>query len=148
MTCAGPLKKKREPCITYPNPNACCSLSLCGAQDGKSEALRQPLSTGKYQEVHTTIVRGVVDRAYFGLKPSQTVPASVMLTELAAGLAFSSLALHAWVGDSSDGLGVYKIFSRCKGSVISCARSPWVWEHASRGLVGEGRKKWPDLGGT
>ena len=58
-------------------------------------------------------MRGVVDRAYFGLKPSQTVPASVLLTETAAGLAFSSLALHAWVNDSSDGLGVYKIFSRC-----------------------------------
>ncbi|CAM9810990.1 unnamed protein product, partial [Laminaria digitata] len=81
-------------------------------EDGKSETLRQPLSTVKYQEVHTTIVRGVVDREYFGLKPSEAVPASVLLTESAAGLAISSLALHAWVGDSSDGLGVYKIFSR------------------------------------
>lgn len=98
--------------ITYPNPNACCLLPV-GAQDGKSETLRQPLSTVKYQEVHTTIVRGVVDREYFGLKPSEAVPASVLLTESAAGLAISSLALHAWVGDSSDGLGVYKIFSRC-----------------------------------
>lgn len=81
------------------------------------------MSTVKYQEVHTTIVRGVVDRAYFGLKPSETLPASVLLTEAAAGLSFSSLALHAWVGDSSDGLGVYKIFSRYVGSV-RCAVFP------------------------
>lgn len=61
-------------------------------------------------------MRGVVDRAYFGLKPSETMPASVLLTESAAGLAFSSLALHAWVDGSSDSLGVYKIFSRCLSS--------------------------------
>ncbi|CAM9405134.1 unnamed protein product [Pylaiella littoralis] len=81
-------------------------------EDGKPELLRQPLSVVKYQEVHTTFVRGTVDRAYFGLGEREEVPTSVLVTESAADLAFSSLALKTWVGDPSDGLGVYKLFSR------------------------------------
>lgn len=58
-------------------------------------------------------MRGVVNGAYFGLSaPGDEVPTSVLLTEPAADLAFSSLALKAWVGDPSDGVGVYKLFSR------------------------------------
>ncbi|CAM9195491.1 unnamed protein product, partial [Hapterophycus canaliculatus] len=82
-------------------------------EDGQPEASQPPLPVVKYQEVHTTLVRGVVDGAYFGLgSPGDEVPTSVLLTETAAGLAFSSLALKTWVGDPSDGVGVYKIFSR------------------------------------
>lgn len=66
----------------------------------------------KYQEVHTTFVRGTVDRAYFGLGEGEEVPTSVLLTESAGDLAFSSLALKTWVGHPSDRVGVYKLFSR------------------------------------
>lgn len=57
------------------------------------------------------MVRGVVDRAYFNLGPLEVVPSSVLLTEAAADLAFSSLARHAWI-DAAEGIGIYKLFSR------------------------------------
>lgn len=87
-------------------------MHLSAAQDGKPQAPRQPLTAVKYQEVHTTFVRGTVDPAYFGLGQGREVPASVLLTEAAADAAFSSLALKTWVGDPSEGVGLYKLFSR------------------------------------
>lgn len=57
-------------------------------------------------------MRGIVDPAYFGLEKGKKVPSSVLLTQSAADLAFSSLALKTWVGDPSDGVGLYKLFSR------------------------------------
>lgn len=82
-------------------------------KDGKAEPLRHPLPMVEFQEMHVVYVRGVVNRSYFGLGPKNRMPASVLLTESAAHLAFSSLSLHSWVGDPSDGVGVYKLFSRC-----------------------------------
>lgn len=90
-------------------------------QDGKPQAPRQPLAAVKYQEVHTTFVRGAVNPAYFGLEKGKDVPSSVVLTESAANLAFSSLALKTWVGDPSEGVGLYKLFSRyCHVLSIAC----------------------------
>lgn len=71
--------------------------------------------------MHTTFVRGVVDRAYFGLGPLEEVPSSVLLTESAADLAFSSLARYAWI-DAAEGVGIYKLFSR----YIASERLGWV----------------------
>lgn len=90
----------------------CLPNTRLPVQDGKPQAPRQPLPTVKYQEVHTTFVRGTVDPAYFGLGKGKRVPSSVLLTESAADLAFSSLALKTWIGDPSDGVGLYKLFSR------------------------------------
>lgn len=82
-------------------------------QDGEAETLRKPLSLVKYQKVHTTYVRGKIDKSYFGLGPKDAMPPSVLLTEAGAvDSIFSSLALHAWTGSPSDGVGVYKLFSR------------------------------------
>lgn len=67
-------------------------------------------------------MRGVVDGAYFGLGKGEEVPNSVLLTERAAGLAFSSLALKTWVGDPADGVGVYKLFSRYNLSQATCGQ--------------------------
>ncbi|CBJ27907.1 conserved unknown protein [Ectocarpus siliculosus] len=97
--------------IATPIGLAGISLDMRG-EDGSPETPIQPLPVVKYQEVHTTFVRGVVDGAYFGLGKGEEVPNSVLLTERAAGLAFSSLALKTWVGDPADGVGVYKLFSR------------------------------------
>lgn len=93
------------------------STAVCCVQDGKPQAPRQPLRAVKYQEVHTTFVRGTVDPAYFGLGKGEKVPSSVLLTEAAADVAFSSLALKTWVGDPSDLVGLYKLFSRYLGMV-------------------------------
>ena len=57
-------------------------------------------------------MRGSVDPSYFGLGKGKKVPSTVLLTESAADLPFSSLALKTWVGDPSDGVGLYKLFSR------------------------------------
>ncbi|CAM9895784.1 unnamed protein product [Scytosiphon promiscuus] len=98
--------------IATPISLAGITLDIRG-EDGQAEPPRRPLPVVKYQEVHTTLVRGVVDGAYFGLgRPSDEVPTSVLLTEPAADLAFSSLALKAWVGDPAERVGVYKLFSR------------------------------------
>lgn len=82
------------------------------SQDGKTEPLKHPLPLVKYREVHATFIRGTIDRTYFGLGPLEVIPASVLLTDSAADLAFSSLALHGWQGDPSEGIGIYKLFSR------------------------------------
>lgn len=92
--------------------SACRTRAYLSVQDTKPQAPRQPLPAVRYQEVHTTFVRGTVDPAYFGLEKDKKVPSSVLLTESAADLAFSSLALKNWVGDPSDGVGLYKLFSR------------------------------------
>eukprot|EP00903_Cladosiphon_okamuranus_P011915 g11191.t1 len=97
--------------IAAPIGLAGISLDMRG-EDAKPQAPRQPLPVVKYQEVHTTFVRGTVDPAYFGLEKGKKVPSSVLLTESAADLAFSSLALKTWVGDPSEGVGLYKLFSR------------------------------------
>ena len=81
-------------------------------KDNKAETLQRPLPLVEYQEVHTTFVCGVVDRSYFGLRVEDPMPASVLLTESATHLPFSSLARHSWLDDAPDGVGVYKLFSR------------------------------------
>ncbi|CAM9189606.1 unnamed protein product [Ascophyllum nodosum] len=93
-------------------------ISLAGitfdvrGEDNKAETLQRPLPLVEYQEVHTTFVCGVVDRSYFGLRVEDPMPASVLLTESATHLPFSSLARHSWLDDAPDGVGVYKLFSR------------------------------------
>ncbi|CAM9181548.1 unnamed protein product [Discosporangium mesarthrocarpum] len=87
---------------------------------------RPPLPSVVYQEVHTTFVKGVIDRAYFNLGPGEEVPASVLLAEGAMTTPFSSLSLQSWVEGEGEGvggeggtgrqerLGIYKLFSRNK----------------------------------
>lgn len=88
------------------------ALSSLRPQDGGAEPARRPFPLVKFREVHTTFVRGEVNRAYFGLGPREAMPVSVLLTEKGKDSFFSSLALHTWVGDPSKRVGVYKIFSR------------------------------------
>lgn len=102
-----------SPPLNTPRLHRAAAAAAAVAQNGEAETLRKPLPLVAFQEVHTTFVRGIIDKSYFGLRASEAMPASVLLTEEGArDSPFSSLALHEWTGVPSEGVGVYKLFSR------------------------------------
>jgi prenylcysteine oxidase / farnesylcysteine lyase len=69
----------------------------------------EPLNvTRPYQRTCVTFVCGVVDPAYFGLRPSDQLPTELLTIENAT-LPFTTLAVHA---THPNGSAVYKMFSR------------------------------------